>query len=188
MALLAFTIVVAIGSDVLASQNEQTPVLLTIVNSQTGLPDAEIEPGDQITMRIIVENSSDVAGLEFKIPFDNSLLEIVEVNTIIIYEDPKRHDLVTHRVVKVNSDGSYVTKGDANGTNDRTAIPASYVRGVGQWVVPYVGLPRVWFAEGRWLLLTTVIAVAALVLWTVRYAVDARFDPWRIERARLERG
>ncbi len=105
----------------------------------------------------------------------------VAIGTIVVFEEPRRGGLVTHRVVGINPDGSYVTKGDANGVVDPAPVPAENVRGAGRWVVPYVGLPSVWLNEGRWLpLLLTILAIAAAV-WLVRYAVDVRFDPWSNE-------
>ncbi len=104
---------------------------------------------------------------------------VIAENTIVVFEDPARGDLVTHRIVGVDADGNYITKGDANGINDITPVPPENVRGVGRWVVPYVGLPRVWLAEGRWLALMLTLAATAVVLWSVKYAVEARYDPWR---------
>ncbi len=62
--------------------------------------------------------------------------------TIVVYEN-RDHDLVTHRVVSVNADGSYITKGDVNGAPDPASIPAANIRGKAQWIVPFVGLLRV---------------------------------------------
>jgi len=102
----------------------------------------------------------------------------IAIGTIIVFEDPVRSDLVTHRVVGVNADGTYTTKGDANAIADITPVPPEYVRGVGRWVVPYVGLPRVWLADGRWIPLLLTIAAAVAAAWFVRYAVETRYDPW----------
>jgi signal peptidase len=102
----------------------------------------------------------------------------IEPDSIVVYEDPRKHDLVTHRVISVNPDGSYVTKGDANGGNDRDPIPEANIRGTATWIVPYVGLPRVWVAEGRWLLVALMIAATALAIWLSRFGFDARYDPW----------
>lgn len=103
----------------------------------------------------------------------------VLIGTIIVFEDPLRGDLVTHRVVGINPDGTYTTKGDANGIVDPAPVPPANVRGVGRWVVPYVGLPSVWAREGSWLpLMLTALAIATAV-WFVRYAIEVRYDPWR---------
>ncbi len=99
--------------------------------------------------------------------------------TIVVYEDPRKHDLVTHRVVSVNPDGSYITKGDRNGANDPKPIPAANIRGTAQWIVPFVGLLRVWAAQGQWTPLVVTIAATAMALWMSRFAFDSRYDPWR---------
>ena len=101
--------------------------------------------------------------------------------TIVVYEDPRKHDLVTHRVVSVNADGSYITKGDVNGVNDPAPIPAANIRGTAQWIVPFVGLLRIWAAQGQWTLLIVTIAATATALWLSRFAFGAQNDPWRRE-------
>jgi signal peptidase I len=105
----------------------------------------------------------------------------VKPGTIVVYEDPTQGDLVTHRIVGVNEDGSYTTRGDANGVTDALPVPPANVKGVGKWVVPYVGLPRVWVANSEWLpLIFTMIAIV-WVMWFVRYALETRYDPWFVE-------
>ncbi len=99
-------------------------------------------------------------------------------DTVVVYEEPRRHDLVTHRVVSTNPDGSYITKGDANGGNDPAPIPAANIRGKTQWIVPFVGLPRVWAAQHQWTLLILTIAFTAMTVWLARFAFDPRHDPW----------
>jgi signal peptidase len=101
--------------------------------------------------------------------------------TIVVYEDPRKHDLVTHRVVSINPDGSYITKGDVNGLDDPAPIPAANIRGTAQWIVPFVGLLRIWAAQGQWALLIVTIAATATALWLSRFAFGARNDPWRRE-------
>ena len=105
----------------------------------------------------------------------------IKIGTIVVFQDPSRGDLVTHRIVGVNDDGSYITKGDANGVNDAQAVPPEYVRGIGEWVVPYVGLPRVWVATGEWLPLVLTVIATVWVMWFVRYALEAKYDPWLVE-------
>ena len=98
--------------------------------------------------------------------------------TIVVFEDPTRGDLVTHRIVGVDANGNYVTKGDANGINDVTPVPPENIRGVGRWVVPYVGLLRVWLAEGQWLFLIVAIAAAGASVSAARCATSLVCDPW----------
>ncbi len=90
--------------------------------------------------------------------------------TIVVYEDPRKQDLVTHRVVSVNPDGTYVTKGDMNGAPDPDPIPAANIRGTAQWIVPFVGLLRIWAAQGQWTLLIATVAATATALWLSRFA------------------
>jgi signal peptidase len=104
---------------------------------------------------------------------------VIEPDTIVVYEDPRKHDLVTHRVVEVNPDGSYTTKGDVNGNVDPQPIPAASIRGEAQWIIPIVGLPRVWVAQGRWVLVLLTITGTAATLWLSRFAFDTRYDPWQ---------
>lgn len=99
--------------------------------------------------------------------------------TIIVFEDPIKGDLVTHRIVGVNPDGTYTTKGDANGINDASPVPQENIRGVGRWVVPYVGLLRVWLAEGQWLFLILAIAATGVGVSAARCATQIECDPWQ---------
>ena len=103
----------------------------------------------------------------------------IEPDSIVVYEDPRKHDLVTHRVVEVNPDGSYTTKGDMNGNVDPKPIPAANIRGTAQWIVPLAGLPRVWVAQRNWVVLGLMIGAIAASLWLARFGLDARYDPWR---------
>lgn len=98
--------------------------------------------------------------------------------TVVVYEEPHKHDLVTHRVVSTNPDGSYITKGDASAANDSAPIPAANIRSKTQWIVPFVGLPRVWVAQRQWTLLILTVAVTVIALWLTRFAFDPRHDPW----------
>ncbi|MDH3708162.1 MAG: signal peptidase I, partial [Acidimicrobiia bacterium] len=66
-------------------------------------------------------------------------------------------ELITHRVVAVESDG-YITKGDANPTSDTDRVEPEEVEGLGRLVVPVVGLPIVWAQDGN---------IGALVAWAV---------------------
>jgi signal peptidase len=101
--------------------------------------------------------------------------------TIVVYEDPRKHDLVTHRVVSVNPDGSYITKGDVNGAPDPEPIPAANIKGKAQWIVPFVGLPRIWASERQWMPLVLTMAATASALWMSQFAFGAGNDPWREE-------
>ncbi|MEM7338192.1 MAG: EAL domain-containing protein [Actinomycetota bacterium] len=65
-------------------------------------------------------------------------------------------------------DDGYVTKGDANPTPDPESLTADQIDGIGRLVVPFVGLPAVWWTAGNqiafvsWAMLTVLVARAAL--------------------------
>ncbi len=48
---------------------------------------------------------------------------------VITFYDSSMDDYVTHRIILVSDDGSYLTKGDANDTDDKLAIPKAAVVG-----------------------------------------------------------
>lgn len=52
-----------------------------------------------------------------------------ERGDIITFYDSSRDEYVTHRIIFVSEDGSFLTKGDANDTDDKLAIPPSAVVG-----------------------------------------------------------
>jgi signal peptidase len=105
--------------------------------------------------------------------------EPITEGTIVVFEDPAKGDLVTHRIVGVNPDGFDVTKGDANGINDVTPVPPENIRGVGRWIVPYVGLLRVWLAQGQWFFLIVAIAAIGVGISAARCAASIECDPWQ---------
>lgn len=87
---------------------------------------------------------------------------------VITFEDPARRGaLVTHRIVAVNDDGSYTTRGDANRADDSTRVDPDDIVGVGRLLVPAAGLPATWLG-GDLLLFTgwTLATFAAVVLAT----------------------
>lgn len=102
----------------------------------------------------------------------------LEPGTVITFRDASG-GLTTHRIDSVNADGSYITKGDANPTVDSLTVEPDQVVGVGRWVVPYIGLPRVWMLQGDWFRLGLFLLTAAASLFLARYAIDPRHDPWR---------
>ena len=63
-----------------------------------------------------------------------------------------------HRIAEVTEDG-FVTKGDANATTDSAIVSRENIDGVGVMAVPYVGIPHLLYARGRWLELAGVFTV-----------------------------
>lgn len=76
-------------------------------------------------------------------------------------------DSVVHRIDTVEPDGAYSTKGDANNAVDPTPVSRDAVNGVARLVVPAVGRPFVWRADGSPVLFVwsavTVAAVGTIV-------------------------
>jgi len=95
--------------------------------------------------------------------YDGALLD---QGTIILFTDPVRENsTLTHRVVGLNPDGTYETKGDANQGSDSTHVPTESIIGVARMVSPYGGLPYYWLATGQYLWL------AAWILFTAAAAM-----------------
>ena len=103
----------------------------------------------------------------------------IDVGSVVVFEDPSRDGLLTHRLVGVTLDGTYVTRGDANAATDSTPLAPEAVRGVGRLLVPSVGLPLVWVDEGAWLPFGLWAVLTLVALWAARFALDSRYDPWR---------
>jgi signal peptidase I len=84
---------------------------------------------------------------------------------------------ILHRIVSVTPDG-YGTAGDANNIPDSELVLPTQVHGVGFVVVPFIGLPATWAAEGRWFLLALALAalIACLFMSRARW-VDSSQDP-----------
>ena len=85
---------------------------------------------------------------------------------IIVFQDPA-HGTVTHRVIGVNDDGTFITKGDANPTADPRPVAVEDIDGVGRLLVRWAGLPLIWLQTGQWIklmlfLLSLAVALAAV--------------------------
>lgn len=90
--------------------------------------------------------------------------DAMTLNRIVTFE---RSDgqLVTHRIRSVNDDGTFWTRGDANRANDRPAITAADVAGVGRALVPAGGMPLLWARQGQWLSAFLWLAGTGAALW-----------------------
>lgn len=89
----------------------------------------------------------------------------VLLGRVAVFTDPDRPDRnKTHRVVQVADDGTLVTKGDANPTNDSQHVSVDAVHGMGRLLVRWVGLPVIWAQTGQWWwLLLFVVSIGAAV-------------------------
>ena len=90
------------------------------------------------------------------------------VGRVMVFTNPARTDgeLLVHRIVSRNDDGTYTSAGDANAFSDSTPVTRDDVKARAVLLAPYAGLPLVWWdqhnfvALGIWLWAT----VAAFVL------------------------
>jgi signal peptidase len=124
---------------------------------RTGSMRPQIEPGDLVMIR-----ASDGVDLG--------------PGTVIRFEQDGPATL--HRIQAVEPDGSYITKGDANGTADQPRVRPESVRGAGVLLVPVAGW---WFLQ-REQAPALVIAGTALIMICLAIAafqaLDPRNDPW----------
>lgn len=98
--------------------------------------------------------------------------------SVVVISDPAASGLVTHRIVSINPDGSYGTRGDANTQPDSTALRPDQVVGVGRLRVPFIGLPLVWYRTGAWEELALWATGTLLALWVARYVLLDVYEPW----------
>ena len=69
---------------------------------------------------------------------------------------------VIHRVVSQRSDGTYTTAGDANPQDDSAPLAHERVTGQARLLVPWIGLPLLWWRQRR---------VGPLLMWVVLTAL-----------------
>jgi signal peptidase len=102
----------------------------------------------------------------------------IEVGMPIVFEDPRESGrLVTHRVVGAapGAELAFLTRGDANATNDPAPVPARLVRGRVLWHVTVLGTVLDWLQWPRSFLLLVVLPGALLLLGEWRH----RRPRWR---------
>lgn len=92
---------------------------------------------------------------------------------VLLADDPDQvGHLRMHRYVEDGTDGTLVTKGDANPQQDSTPLERDAVHGVAVLRVPFVGLPVLWVREGAWARVAALAVGLGAVLWLC--AVDGR--------------
>ena len=123
-----------------------TPMVVT-----SGSMQPSINPGD-----IVLSGTPEDRG------------EGLEEGTVITFADPVRAGgTLTHRIERVNEDGTYETRGDANPASDSYEVPPSDVQGVGRLLIPAVGLPKVWLERGDLAMMALWTVGTGLALWAV---------------------
>lgn len=95
----------------------------------------------------------------------------ITVGMPIVFTDPREAGrLVTHRVVGVTpgAEPAFVTRGDANVTNDPAPVPTRLVRGRVLWSVSYLGAALDWLQWPRSFVLLVVAPAVALACIELR--------------------
>ncbi|HWH97379.1 MAG TPA: LamG-like jellyroll fold domain-containing protein [Pseudolysinimonas sp.] len=89
---------------------------------------------------------------------------------VALVDDPDHPGrLRLHRLIGLNTDGTLITRGDANTAADSTPIDPTGVHGLAVMRTPALGLPFVWAKEGRWeLILGTAVVTMVLCAAAVR--------------------
>lgn len=104
----------------------------------------------------------------------------ISVGRVYVFDDPapSADRLMVHRVVALDDDGDFTTAGDANEVTDVEPLPREDIRARAILLVPWVGLPVVWVAEGAWVPLTLwlLVTVLAFVVASHRIRDDAPTD------------
>ncbi len=103
------------------------------------------------------------------------------IGDVVVFSDPARTGLLTHRIESTNPDGSYVTKGDANPQPDSTPLRPEQVVGVGSFIVPLIGLPLVWYWAGAWAELAVWAVGMLIAFWLARYALVGKHPRTQLE-------
>lgn len=102
--------------------------------------------------------------------------DLLGQRTVITFEGNNDDGtLVTHRIFEtLPGSRTYITKGDANPTPDTDRVAPAQVVGVGQLVVPVVGLPVVWAQEGN---TSALIAAGIVSMFSLLTALRSMLTP-----------
>jgi signal peptidase len=102
--------------------------------------------------------------------------EDLKIGDIIVFS-PEGHDTpIVHRIIKLNEDGTFQTKGDANARqlSFETRIQPEQIYGKEVLIVPYLGWIKISFSE---FILPNMISVAAgIILIYALYIVVYKAD------------
>ncbi len=73
----------------------------------------------------------------------------LKVNDIIVFSVDERSTPIVHRIIKINEDGTFQTKGDANSGQHQfeTRIPLDRIHGKVALILPYLGWVKIGLSE-----------------------------------------
>jgi signal peptidase I len=98
-------------------------------------------------------------------------------NTVVLYDRPDT-GRVLHRIVEQLPDGTFITRGDANTSDDSGFLHADEVEGAAVIAVPWIGRPSLWLAQGRLPLLAATGVALVVAIGLAPRAFDPAYDPW----------
>ena len=71
-------------------------------------------------------------------------LDKLQEGDIVAYLDDK-NKVIVHRIIKVNSDNTFITKGDFNNTADSNYVKREQIKGKVKFKIPYIAYPAIMF-------------------------------------------
>ena len=130
---------------------------IVVSNSMQGTADDDFDAGDLVICELVTADE-------------------IEVGDVVSYTigDPLDRYIVIHRVIAENEDGTFIFKGDANNTQDMSAVYASQIQARYIFKIPKVGYVVEWIGEHRIQLVLGIVAVYCIftVVETLREKDD----------------
>ncbi len=102
--------------------------------------------------------------------------QIVRGNIVLVRAPGEPRRTLVHRVVERRADGDLTLRGDANQTNDSSVINSTQVLGVVRLRIGSVGLPALWWHEGRYGHLVAATATLLVLLSAAQRTSTGRHD------------
>jgi signal peptidase len=97
--------------------------------------------------------------------------EKLKIGDIVVFSPAGREIPIVHRIIEINSDGSFQTKGDANSGQMafEKHVESSQIHGKSILIVPYVGWVKIGITEYiipniGWIVLAAVATYSALIV------------------------
>ncbi|MBU0953683.1 MAG: signal peptidase I [Nanoarchaeota archaeon] len=89
--------------------------------------------------------------------------EQYKVDDIIVYSVPQQSTPIVHRIIKINQDGTYQTKGDANAGQlpFETSVKLEWIHGKVVFIVPYLGFVKITVTE--YIIPNAVVIIGAII-------------------------
>ena len=87
---------------------------------------------------------------------------------VTVFDDPGAPGTVkSHRIIRINPNGTLTSKGDANPTADPQPVAIAQVHGIGRLLVRWAGLPMIWLRTGQYLFFGLFVLVLGGAAWAV---------------------